>query len=226
MEADAKTLGEIKLLSDIKLILGGRIPTDLVHKVFNHLKHNHQDGYDHYYLLDSLNVAKRLIDHQDNLTEHDVLLIYTIILLLETGRPITKRHPYEVSPGVGWMFLRYYADGIFTPEDERFISQSCRPIKADTIRMSSYTFVELVIHTTKRLTDVVNQKYQKLYDEFAVLTGLSPCSKKLNKAFLEEYGPKGNLWDGFTTSTKDIFALEISNFKKKVGPFVDELNVQ
>lgn len=209
------TLKDIQLQKDVELVLGPYFPDGFINAVIRHMKKNDEDRYDLEYLRNSLRVAERLIKEEE-LTEHDKRLVYAIVALFETGHPLTSLFPYDASPGVAWMFLRLYANDSFSKDELRFITRSCKPLNPQSLRPSIQTRLQLVVHNTKRLTDIVNQEYQKIYEEFALhhLHGIT--LSKFDELFMSHYGPAGNIWETISYSAKDIFASEISLFKRKI----------
>lgn len=214
MDAQTKTFREIKLHQDITLVLEPYFPQPFINVVFNHMKNNTEDEYNHVYLRDSLFVAQRLMKQETTFTEHDKALVYAIVALLETGHPLTKDYPYDASPGVAWMFLRLYAHEVFNREELRFITQSCRPLKPQTLKPTGWVRLQLVVHNTQRLTDVVNLRYEKLYRTFLDDHDKLTPSEALDDLFLAHYGPSGNLWAAVSESAKQLFAAEIALFKR------------
>jgi len=222
MEAQTKTLRDIKLHQDITLVLEPYLPENFINAVFNHMKNNEEDLYDHTYLRDSLFVAQRLINAEKAISEHDKRLVYAIIALMETGHPLTRDYPYEASPGVGWMYLRLYANTVFNREEERFITQSCRPLKPQTLKPSVRLRVQLIVHNTQRLTDVVNQRYEKLYKTFVEDHNRLASPEDIKRLFLEHYGRGGNLWRTVSDSAMAVFATDIDLFKREVGSAIGD----
>ena len=221
MEANLVTLKDIKLYEDIKGILANRLPDDFVASVFNHMQRNNEDLFNHQYLRDSLWTAQRLIAH-DNFTEHEQTLIYAVVMLLESGHPLTRDYPYEASPGVGWLYLRTYTADLFSRDELHFITSSCKPLKPQTLRPSWSTRIQLVIHNTKRLTDIVCQNYNKVYREFVSSRNKLVPSTEMDKLFLEYYGHGGNIWGSISDSAKAVFSLEISLFKREIHTAIGE----
>lgn len=211
------TLKDITLRREIEEILSPHFREGFIDTVFKHMKGNDEDDYDHKYLRDSLKVAEALIHNEaTQFTEHDKSVVYAIVALFETGHPLTSLYPYDASPGVAWMFLRLYAHSSFSKEELRFITQSCKPLNPQSLRPSSRTRLQLVVHNTKRLTDVVSQNYQKIYDEFLERHYRGTSLAEVQKLFMDYYGPTGNLWETISDSAKGVFASEISLFKRKV----------
>lgn len=222
MDARTESLKDIKVLDGIKRELGERFPEPFVHAVFNHLKANREDAYDHSYLLDSLSVANTLMRRQSEFTEDERRLVLAIVMLVESGHPVTSLYPYDVAPGVAWYFLRTYANGLFNREEEHFISQNCRPVRPLALRLNPNTRVQLVVGNTKKLTDIVNQNYKKIYDEFVLNHNRLAQGEKLKELFWDTYGPKGNIWEAISDSAKGIFASEIALFKREVGSIIED----
>lgn len=222
MEAHLPTLKDMRLHQDIVNILGNRFPDVLVTAVFTHMQKNDEDLYNHQYLRDSLSVANRLIDHDGNFTEHDKTLAFAIVLLMETGHPLTRDYPYDAAPGMGWYYLRMHARSLFNRDELRFITQSLRPLKPQTLRPSWSTRIQLVVHNTKRLTDIVCQNYNKVYREFVSSHNKLVQSTELDDLFLSYYGHNGSLWDAISDSAKGVFASEISLFKREIISAIGE----
>lgn len=222
MDANTETLKDIKLLEGIKDILGDRFPEAFVHKVFNHMKGNQEDRYDHQYLKDSLLVASKLMRRTGDFSEHERTLVFAVVLLMESGHPSTAQYPYEAAPGTAWYFLRMYANGLFNKDEERFITQSCKPIKPATIRLNTFTPLQVVIYQTHKLTDIVSQNYRKLYEQFVADHNKLLKGKQLNDLFWQIYGPQGNIWEAISDTAKGIFASEIALFKKEVGSVIED----
>ncbi|MNM18519.1 hypothetical protein D3C81_288120 [compost metagenome] len=222
MNANTETLKDIKLLDSINEILGGRFPERFVHAVYNHMKANTEDAYDHQYLRDSLHVANFLMRRTAEFDEHERNMAYAVIMLIEIGHPITSHYPYEASPGTAWYFLRMYANGMFNKEEERFITQSCKPLKPTTVRLNSYTKIQSVVYNTQKVTDIVSQNYQKIYNTFVDSHNKLMGRKELNDLFWSTYGPQGNIWEAISDSAKGIFASEIALFKREVGSVIEE----
>lgn len=211
------TLKDIKLRQDITVILSPYFSDGFINAVHHHMKNNDQDGYDHEYLRNSLKVAEAIMRNQgEELSEQDQRLVYAIVALFESGHPLTSLYAYDASPGVAWMFLRLYAYNLFTHDELRFITQSCKPLNPQSLRPSARTRLQLVVHNTKRLTDVVNQNYEKIYDEFLEHHYKGITLIEVQKLFMAHYGPTGNLWETISDSAKGIFASEISLFKRKI----------
>lgn len=207
----------MKLRQDITLVLGPYFPDGFINAVHHHMKCNDQDSYDHEYLRNSLKVAEAIMSNErGDLSEHDQRLVYAIVALFESGHPLTSLYAYDASPGVAWMFLRLYAYNLFTHEELRFITQSCKPLSPQSLRPSARTRLQLVVHNTKRLTDIVHQNYAKIYKEFTRHHGDGTTTEQLNKLFMDYYGPTGNIWGTISDSAKDIFASEIFLFKRKI----------
>lgn len=216
MDAQTDTLKDIKLHQDITYILEPFFPEAFINVLYNHMKSNQEDLYTHVYLRDSLFVAQRLIKADERFTHHEQALIYAIVALLESGRPLTKDYPYDASPGVAWMFLRLYARECFNRDELRFITQSCKPLKPQTLKPNQWVRLQLVVHNTQRLTDVVNQRFSKLFEQFRYDHDRLIKPDQLVAGFLAHYGPKGNLWGAISESAKQLFAVEIASFKRDV----------
>jgi len=211
------TLRDMTLCREIHEILSPYFREGFINVVIQHMRSNDEDDYDHKYLRDSLKVAEALINNEaTQFSEHDKSLVYAIVALFETGHPLTSLYPYDASPGVAWMFLRLHAHQVFSKEEQRFITQSCKPLNPQSLRPSFRTRLQLVVHNTKRLTDVVNQNYQKVYDEFLERHYRGTSLEEVQNLFMDYYGPTGNLWETISDSAKGVFASEISLFKRKI----------
>jgi len=217
MTIEMVTLKDTELLESVKAIVKGRLPTLFVEAVFTHMKNNKEDEYDHKYLKDSLFVANLLMRRAAEFDEHERKVVFALVMLLEIGHPITSVYPYDAAPGVAWYFLRTYADGVFSTDDERFITQNCRPQRTSSLRLNTFIKMQLVASNTKKLTDIVGQNYEKVYNEFVRNHNRLATGKKLDELFWSIYGPTGNLWGGISDAAKGIFASEISLFKKNLN---------
>lgn len=216
MASRPDTLKDMKVYKDIHGILSDYFPERFIATICDHMRGNEEDSFDHEYLRDSLFVLKRLITATGDLGPDDVKVLYGIMTLIESGRPYTKDKPYELSPGVSWVFLRLYAPEVFDREDLTFISKSCKPLMPQTLRPSHRVQLQLLIHNTKQLTNVVNFKYERLYDNFTGGRSRRNPSDNMHELFLEYYGPNGNVWPAISDSAKRIFSAEVSKFKREV----------
>lgn len=217
------TLRDMKVFKDIHGVLSNYFPERFISIVFDHMRGNEEDSYDHEYLRDSLLVMQRLIGNSGGLEPTDVKLLYGIVTLMESGRPYTRDKPYELSPGISWVFLRLYAPEVFDREDLAFISKSCKPLMPQTLRPSHRVQLQLLVHNTKQLTNVVNFKYQKLYDNFTGGKTRRNPDDNMHELFLEYYGPNGNVWPAISESAKLVFHTEISKFKREVQAAVKRI---
>lgn len=210
------TLKDMKVYQDIRSVLSDHFPDRFISAIYDHMRDNEEDTFDHEYLRDSLFVMRRLISFTDDLEPDDPKLLYCVMALMESGRPYTRDKPYELSPGVSWVFLRLYAPEVFNRDDLAFISKSCKPIMPQTLRPSHRVKLQLLVHNTKQLTNVVNFKYQRLYDSFTGGTTRRNPNDNMHELFLEYYGPNGNIWPAISDSAKRIFSIEVSKFKREV----------
>jgi len=217
------TLRDMKVFKDIHGVLSDYFPERFISIVFDHMRGNEEDSYDHEYLRDSLFVMQRLIGNSGGLELGDVKLLYGIVTLMEAGRPYTRDKPYELSPGISWVFLRLYAPEAFDREDLAFISKSCKPLMPQTLRPSHRVQLQLLVHNTKQLTNVVNFKYQKLYDNFTGGKIRRNPDDNMHELFLEYYGPNGNVWPAISGSAKLVFNAEISKFKREMPAAVKRI---
>jgi len=211
-----ETLKDLKVYQDIRSVLSDYFPERFISIIYNHMRDNDQDGFDHVYLRDSLFVMRRLIENTDDLEDGDPKLLYCIIALIEAGRPYTSEKPYELSPGISWVFLRLYAPDVFNREELTFISKSCKPLMPHSLRPSHRVKLQLMVHNTKRLTHIVNLKYKELYIDFMGGTHRPKENNNMHELFLEYYGPKGNIWATISDSAKRIFSTEVAKFKREV----------
>lgn len=217
------TLKDMRVCKDIHSVLSAYFPDRFVSAIYEHMRDNEEDSYDHEYLRDSLLVMRRLIDNTNDLEPDDHKLLYCIIALIESGRPFTREKPYELSPGVSWVFLRLYAPGIFSRDDLAFISKSCKPLMPGTLRPSHRVKLQLMVHNTKQLTNVVHFKYDRLYDNFTGGRTRRNPDDNMHELFLEYYGPNGNVWPAISDSAKRIFSTEVSKFKREVEAAVKRI---
>lgn len=217
------TLRDMKVYQDIHTVLSDYFPERFVSIICDHMRGNEEDSYDHEYLRDSLFVMQRLIGNSGGLELADIKLLYGIVALMESGRPYTRDKPYELSPGISWVFLRLYAPEVFDREDLAFISKSCKPLMPQTLRPSHRVQLQLLVHNTKQLTNVVNFKYQKLYDNFTGGKTRRNPDDNMHELFLEYYGPNGNVWPAISESAKLVFNAEISKFKREVQAAVKRI---
>lgn len=217
------TLRDMKVYQDIHTVLSDYFPKRFVSIICDHMRGNEEDSYDHEYLRDSLFVMQRLIGNSGGLELADIKLLYGIVALMESGRPYTRDKPYELSPGISWVFLRLHAPEVFDREDLAFISKSCKPLMPQTLRPSHRVQLQLLVHNTKQLTNVVNFKYQKLYDNFTGGKTRRNPDDNMHELFLEYYGPNGNVWSAISESAKLVFNAEISKFKREVQAAVKRI---
>ena len=217
MEAETHTLKDLKIHREITNVIGPYLPNGFINAIFNHMKNNKEDLYDHVYLKDSLTVADKLIHKSGDFTHTDKKLSFAIVALLESGRPLTRLYPYEASPGVAWMLLRLHAPTSFDKDELKFITQSCKPVYPKTLRPCVYTKIRLVVHNTQKLTDVVFQRYKKLYHEFIENNNRIDPNQEMDELFIDYYGPSGNLWGAVSYSALILFSSEISLFKREIN---------
>ncbi len=216
-----KTLKDIKVYQDIHSVLSRFFPDRFIIAVYEHMRNNKEDRFDHVYLRDSLFVVRKLIANTRGLDLNDLKLAYGVISLIEAGRPFSKEKAYELSPGVSWTFLRLYASNVFGREELDFISKACKPLRPQSLRPSHTVTIQLLIHNTKHLTDVVNFRYQKLYEQFMEGRDPSTGEKDLHTRFLEYYGKDGLLWPSISDSAKMVYHGEISKFKRELETAVE-----
>lgn len=217
------TLKDMRVYQDIHSVLSEHFPDRFVQAVYDHMRDNEEDSFNHEYLRDSLFTMRRLIDNTDDLEPDDLKLLYCIITLIESGHPYTREKPYELSPGISWVFLRLYAPDVFSREDLTFISKSCKPLMPHSLRPSHRVKLQLLVHNTKHLTNVVHFKYQRLYDNFTGGANRRNPNDNLHELFLEYYGPNGNVWPAISDSAKRIFSTEVSKFKREVEAAVKSI---
>lgn len=217
------TLKDMKVYQDIRNVLSDYFPDRFISNIYDHMRGNEEDTFDHEYLRDSLFVMRRLIENTHDLEPSDIKLLYCVITMMESGRPYTRDKPYELSPGISWVFLRLYAPEVFSRDDLAFISKSCKPIMPQTLRPSHRVQLQLLIHNTKQLTNVVNFKYERLYDNFTGGKTRRNPEDNMHELFLEYYGPNGNVWPAISDSAKRIFSAEVSKFKREVKAAVNRI---
>lgn len=223
MASRPDTLKDMKVYQDIRSVLSPYFPERFISIICDHMRNNEEDSFDHEYLRDSLLVMRRLIAFTDDLEPDDIKLLYAIMTLMESGRPYTRDKPYELSPGVSWVFLRLYAPEVFSRDDLAFISKSCKPLMPQTLRPNHHVKLQLLVHNTKQLTNVVNFKYQRLYDNFTGGKSRRNPDDNMHELFLEYYGPNGNVWPAISDSAKGIFSTEVSKFKREVTAAVKRI---
>jgi len=211
-----RTLKDIKVYQDIHNILSAYFPERFIAVVYDHMRENPYNSFDHEYLRNSLKVLDRLIDQTSGLEKTDCKLLYAIMSLTETGRPFTTEKPYELSPGISWLFLKIYAPEMFSHDELCFISRSCKPLMPQSLRPSPQVRLQLLVHNTRLLTNVVNFKYQELYDIFRGGVQQKERADKDLQEFLDYYGPQGNLWPAISGSAKRTFSYEVAKFKREV----------
>lgn len=68
MEAETHTLKDLKIHREITNVIGPYLPNSFINAIFNHMKNNKEDLYDHVYLKDSLTVADKLIHQSGDFT--------------------------------------------------------------------------------------------------------------------------------------------------------------
>lgn len=216
MASRPDTLKDMKVYQDIRTVLSDYFPERFITVICDHMRNNEEDSFDHEYLRDSLFVLRRLIENTEDLEPDDPKLLYGIMTLMEAGRPYTREKPYELSPGISWVFLRLYAPEVFSREDLAFISKSCKPLMPGSLRPSHRVKLQLLVHNTKHLTNVVHFKYQRLYDNFTGGRTRRNPDDNMDELFLEYYGPNGNVWPAISDSAKRIFSTEVGKFKREV----------
>lgn len=217
------TLKDMRVFKDIHGVLSAYFPDRFISAIYEHMRENEEDSFNHEYLRDSLLVMQRLIESTDDLEPDDPKLLYCIITMMESGRPYTKDKPYELSPGISWVFLRLYAPEVFGRDDLAFISKSCKPLMPGSLRPSHRVKLQLLVHNTKYLTNVVNFKYERLYDNFTGGKTRRNPDDNMFELFLEYYGPNGNVWPAISDSAKRIFSAEVSKFKREVEAAVKRI---
>jgi len=223
MVSRPNTLKDMKVYQDICSVLSEYFPERFVSAVYEHMRDNEEDTFNHEYLKDSLFVMRRLIDQTDDLSTEDLKLLYGITALIESGHPYTREKPYELSPGISWVFLRLYAPDVFSRDDLTFISKSCKPLMPHSLRPSHRVKLQLLVHNTKHLTNVVNFKYERLFDNFTGGSSRRDPNDNLPQLFLEYYGPNGNVWPAISDSAKRIFSTEVAKFKREVEAAVNSI---
>lgn len=216
MKPRPRTLKDIKVYQDISVVLNRFVPERFISILYDHMRANQEDAFNHVYLRNSLFVMRKLISNTRGLSLSDLKLLYCTVALIEAGRPLTKDKPYELSPGVSWLFLDLYAKGRFTKDELSFISKNAKPLKPQTLRPSHQVVLQLLIHNTKQLTDVVTYQYQKLYDIFMEGRATQKTDKDPHQQFLDYYGAQGALWEAISDSAKLVYQSEISKFKREL----------
>lgn len=210
-------------MKDVHGVLSTYFPDRFISAVYDHMRDNDEDSFNHEYLRDSLFVMRRLIECTDDLEPDDPKLLYGIMALMEAGHPYTRDKPYELSPGISWVFLRLYAPEVFSREDLAFISKTCKPLMPQSLRPSHRVKLQLMVHNTKHLTNVVHFKYQRLYDNFTGGKTRRNPDDNMHELFLEYYGPNGNVWSAISDSAKRIFSTEVGKFKREVEAAVKRI---
>ena len=216
MKPRPRTLKDIKVYQDIHSVLSRFVPDRFIAVLYEHMRDNKEDGFNHVYLRNSLMVVRKLIANTRGLNLNDLKLLYCTVALIESGRPLSKDKPYELSPGVSWLLLELHAKGRFSKDELSFISKNAKPLKPQTLRPSHHVVLQLLIHNTKQLTDVVNYQYQKLYDIFMEGRATQKTDKDPHQQFLDYYGAQGALWEAISDSAKLVYQSEISKFKREL----------
>lgn len=229
-------LKELRAFSDLLAHTGQHLPLDFITGMFDFHKKNSKDGEGHYQLVKAIKTVSKLIDPAI-ISDQDIALTYAIIFLSNTGEVFSDEVPYEVSAGLTFVLLRKFIPGFFTGADARFISVNCRPIYPQSLKLSLRVKIQLLIHSTRVLTDIVHGGVEKIVRDYVqsdkeslrYLDNEGPAigewSESLAVKFEKRYGTNGSIWDTLPRSVMEVYYENIQIIKIAAGNKESILNL-
>lgn len=209
--------------SELLSIAGPYLPLNFIVAVFKHMKETRDSGYDQVFLLNAIRITRRLAAIQE-LSQEELSITYAIVFLMEMGHVYSDEFPYEVSPGLTYVFLKEHAPNFFNQVDARFVSRSCRPVYPHSLKLSDRVRITVLVHNVRTLTDVVHPNPAKLVTVF-VKANKDPSATDnddpididewvtgLANKFTERYGYKGSVWNAVSQGAKEVYQEEIHRF--------------
>lgn len=211
-------------LQTVLNIASGYLPLDFLLCIFQHMRKQKGNNYDHHFLANAFTLTEQLSGGQP-LTARELELTYAIVALMESGHVYSEEYPYDVSNGLAYQFLKDHAGEVFNAGDRRLIARYCRPVYPHSLKPNDHTSIILLSHNVRRLVDVVFPDTEQFVKHF-VKQNISVGAEKrfkpveasewidsLVEKFKALYGFQGSLWGTLSHGPKETYSKEVYTFQ-------------